>query len=98
MNDCRLSCDYQSFLCFDVGFFKRLFATRIHIEIQQLLIQLQYMPDIAFYENRKNRTTKPYHETAKTEIVKTAVGVQLFLICKLTFPDRQLLFQTAVFL
>ena len=54
INDCRPSCDYQSFLCFKVCFFKRLFAATIHVKSQQLLIQLQYVPDIAVYENRKN--------------------------------------------
>ena len=83
MNDCRHSCHYQSFLCFEVCFVKKL-AASIHVESQQLLTQLRHVPDIAFYESpkickickiSKNRQ-KPQHKPVKTKILKTAVGVQ----------------------
>ena len=95
INDCRPSRDYRSFLCFEVCFVKRLFAASIHVENQQLLTLLQYVPYIACYENSKtakqNRKNRSFENRSRCStliaLASTESGVEPGVSGRLSAPS-----------
>ena len=91
MDDCNpntQSCDYRSFLCFEVCFFTRLFAASMHAESQQLPIQLQYVPHIEFYENCNKEVQFQFHHGVA--VLQSNIVTELHLICILILVWFQL--------